>query len=55
MPTPGPLMQLIGQDKKVQGGVPAFILVRGIGEAFVDRGVDLNNLEDFLTRKCSEK
>ncbi len=55
MPTPGPLMQLIGQDKKVQGGVPAFILIRGIGEAFVDRGVDLNNLEDFLTRKCSEK
>ena len=48
------LMKLIGQDKKVQGGVPVFILTRGVGEAFIDRSVPLDKLEDFLTRKCSE-
>ena len=54
-PTPDDLMELIGQDKKVQSGVPAFILVRRIGEAFVERGVDLANLKDFLARKCNEQ
>lgn len=49
------MMELIGQDKKVQGGVPAFILTRGIGEAFVERGVDIAHLKEFLARKCDEK
>lgn len=53
-PTPERLMELIGQDKKVKGGVPAFILARGIGGAFIERGVDQEKLKDFLTRKCSE-
>lgn len=52
-PTPAELMDLMAQDKKVQAGVLAFILVRGIGEAFVERGVDMDKLQDFLTRKCS--
>jgi 3-dehydroquinate synthase len=54
-PTPEALMELMAQDKKVQAGVLAFILVRGIGEAFVERGVDTGKLQDFLTRKCSGK
>lgn len=54
-PAPERLMELIGQDKKVQAGVPAFILVRGIGQAYVDRTVDPARLNEFLTRKCLEK
>ena len=54
-PTPGQLMDLMAQDKKVQAGVPAFVLVHGIGEAFVKRGVDMEKLQDFLNRKCSGK
>jgi len=55
--TPGvdALLALIAQDKKVQAGVTAFILVRGIGEAFIERGVEMEKLQDFLTRKCSGK
>lgn len=49
------LMELIAQDKKVKDGVPAFILVRGIGKAFIERGVEMGALQDFLTRKCNEK
>ena len=30
----------MAQDKKVQDGALTFILARGIGEAFVERGVD---------------
>jgi len=55
LPSVDRLMELIGQDKKVQNGVPAFILVRSIGEAYVERGVDLVQLKDFLSRKCNEK
>ncbi len=55
--TPGvdELLALIAQDKKVQAGVAAFILVRSIGEAFIERGVDMEKLRDFLARKCSGK
>jgi len=48
------LLKLIGQDKKVQGGVPVFILTRGVGDAFIDRSVKRDKLEEFLTRKCRE-
>ncbi len=54
-PTSSQLMDLMAQDKKVQAGVLTLILARGIGEAFIERGVDQANLKDFLTRKCSEK
>ncbi len=55
--TPGvdALLALIAQDKKVQAGVAAFILVRGIGEAFIERGVDMEKLQYFLVRKASGK
>ena len=34
------LMDLIAQDKKVKRGMLTFILVRGIGQAFIETGVD---------------
>lgn len=46
------LMTLIGQDKKVKDGLPAFILVRGIGDAFIEPRVPMDKLEDFLSRMC---
>jgi 3-dehydroquinate synthase len=38
-------------DKKASGGRLPFILVRGIGEAFVDRKVDLADVAAFLDRQ----
>ena len=35
-------------DKKREGGRTPFILARGIGEAFVDRNVDLADVAAFL-------
>ena len=46
------LMGLIAQDKKVEAGVPAFILTRGIGKAFIEPAVPMDKLEDFLARMC---
>ncbi|HDO52380.1 MAG TPA: 3-dehydroquinate synthase, partial [Rhizobiales bacterium] len=54
-PGAGVLLALIAQDKKVQAGIPAFILVRGIGEAYVEHQMDMEKLQDFLKRKCSGK
>src|SRR5947209_5636504 len=42
------LMALIAQDKKVLRGKLTFILVRGIGEAFVAPGVDPAEVRAFL-------
>jgi 3-dehydroquinate synthase len=42
------LVTLMGQDKKVRAGRLTFILVRGIGEAFISRDVDLARLRSFL-------
>jgi 3-dehydroquinate synthase len=36
------------RDKKREGGRTAFILVRGIGQAFVDKNVDLTDVAAFL-------
>ena len=36
------------RDKKMEGGRLPFILARGIGRAFVDRGVHLGEVETFL-------
>jgi 3-dehydroquinate synthase len=38
-------------DKKAIGGRLPFILVRGIGEAFVDRKVELGDVAAFLDRQ----
>ncbi|MGC1466509.1 MAG: 3-dehydroquinate synthase [Pseudolabrys sp.] len=49
------LMDLIGQDKKVKRGKLTFILVRGIGQAFVANDVDPAEVRAFLTDKLSQK
>ena len=43
------LLTHMAQDKKVLGGKPGLILVRGIGEAFVTRDVDAREVKAFLT------
>jgi 3-dehydroquinate synthase len=45
------LIEQMARDKKASGGRVAFVLTRGIGEAFVDRSVDLREVEDFLDRE----
>jgi 3-dehydroquinate synthase len=47
------LMTLIAQDKKVRRGRLTFILVRGIGEAFVANDVDAGDVRAFLAEKLS--
>lgn len=42
------LIDLMGQDKKVMDGQINFIMVRGIGEAFVTNQVDLGVVADVL-------
>jgi 3-dehydroquinate synthase len=49
------LMDLIAQDKKVKRGTATFILVRGIGAAFVETGVDPNDVRAFLSEKLLPK
>jgi len=48
------LMDLIAQDKKVKRGMPTFILVRGIGAAFIESGVDQSDVRTFLSEKLAE-
>ena len=48
------LMELIAQDKKVKRGALTFILVRGIGEAFIEKNVDATEVRAFLTDKLSQ-
>ena len=47
------LMELIAQDKKVKRGKLTFILVRGIGKAFVAPDIDPAQVRDFLVQKLS--
>jgi 3-dehydroquinate synthase len=47
------LMALIAQDKKVRRGKLTFILVRGIGQAFVAPDVDPTEVRDFLAQKLT--
>jgi 3-dehydroquinate synthase len=41
----------MAHDKKASGGRVPFILARGIGDAFVDRNVDLSDVAAFLDRE----
>jgi 3-dehydroquinate synthase len=45
------LMDLIAQDKKVKRGKLTFILVRGMGKAFVESDVDAAEVRAFLAEK----
>jgi len=54
-PTPGELLRLMAQDKKVTGGKLVLVLTRGIGEAFVENNVSMDQLTDFLKRECAKR
>ena len=47
------LLRLMGQDKKVRQGKLTFILVRGVGEAFVTRDVPPETVLAFLNREIA--
>jgi 3-dehydroquinate synthase len=49
------LMELIAQDKKIKRGKLTFILVRGIGDAFIETGVDHAEVRAFLSEKLAER
>jgi len=51
VPPVGTLMDLIAQDKKVKRGSLTFILVRGVGQAFIEKNVDAGEVRAFLTDK----
>lgn len=51
LPPADTFMDIIAQDKKVSRGALTFILTRGIGEAFVEKGVDPTLVADFLKEK----
>lgn len=48
------LMDLISQDKKVKRGTLTFILVRAIGDAFIENKVDPAEVRAFLTEKLAK-
>jgi 3-dehydroquinate synthase len=48
LPPTAVLMDAIAQDKKVRRGALTFILTRGIGQAFIERGVDGAAVAAFL-------
>jgi 3-dehydroquinate synthase len=54
-PSTGQLLRLMAQDKKVKGGKLALVLVRGIGQAFVERDVVLDRLTAFLEQECARQ
>jgi 3-dehydroquinate synthase len=54
-PTVDQLLSLIAQDKKVKRGMLTFILVRGIGAAFVEAGVAEREVRAFLSEKLDER
>lgn len=49
----GSLLTAMRQDKKVERGKLTFILVRGIGEAFVARDVEEGSVSTFLARELA--
>jgi 3-dehydroquinate synthase len=53
LPSVDQLMDLIAQDKKVKRGMLTFILVRGIGAAFIETGVDPSEVRAFLSEKLA--
>jgi 3-dehydroquinate synthase len=54
MPGAERLMELIAQDKKVKRGQLTFILVRGIGKAFVENNVDPAEVRAFLAGQIAQ-
>jgi 3-dehydroquinate synthase len=55
LPDADRLMDLIGQDKKVRRGNLTFILVRGIGGAFIAPDVEAAEVRSFIQEKLAEQ
>lgn len=55
LPGPEALLELMGQDKKVQDGKLRFILARGIGEAFVADDVPSEKVLDVMTNALAAR
>jgi 3-dehydroquinate synthase len=55
LPAVDQLMALMAQDKKVRRGTLTFIFVRGIGDAFIEAGVDQSEVRAFLSEKLAER
>lgn len=54
-PSVDAMMDLIAQDKKVKRGRLTFILVSGIGQAFVTRDVDAGEIRSFIAEKLAQR
>ncbi|WP_346892459.1 3-dehydroquinate synthase [uncultured Roseibium sp.] len=54
LPPADTLMDIIAQDKKVSRGQLTFILSRGIGETFVEKGVEPETVRTFLEEKLKQ-
>lgn len=48
------LLNAMRLDKKARGGMPAFVLPRGLGDAFVCRDVPLDRVAALLTRAVAD-
>lgn len=49
------ILEAMYQDKKVEGGALTFILMRGVGEAFIARGVEPAQVLEFLRDELARK
>ena len=53
MPPADTFLDIMAQDKKVSRGALTLILARGIGEAYVERGIDRETLHGFLAEELA--
>ena len=47
------ILKAMYQDKKVEGGALSFILTHGVGEAFIAKGVDPQQVRAFLVEELN--
>lgn len=55
LPPAATLLDMMRQDKKAQGGKLTFILVKGVGEAFIAKDVPDHDVLDFLTEDLRQR
>ncbi len=55
LPPPEGLLKLMFQDKKAEGGRLTFILTKGIGEAFIAKGVEEAIVLQFLSQDAAKQ
>ena len=49
------MLETMKHDKKNQSGKIALILLRAIGDAYIERGIDENEILEFLKEECAKK